>query len=195
MTPNSLFPAFCRLDYHSVYGAHAHIIPTLEWFPTSITGTLGSYAGHNGTPIDAEAMIQALVDVIVPFHKSTTVFDLATIFTMATPTAPAVPRGSAALGDIGTAAASIPDKATQFTLNMRTSLNGKMKLVMLDAPTGATNFDKQLPGSFSGTINALVAELELSSNAWAGRDGGQPGPAISMTLDLNDALRERYGMG
>jgi len=191
---NSLFPAFLRLDYHTLYGTHSQVIPTTEWFPTSITGTIGSYLGWDSVPIDAEVMMSNLVTVAKDLFKSTTVYDLATVFTMATPTSPAIPQASVAIGTAGVSTATVPDKATQFTFNFRTSLNGKMKFVCLDAPVGASNFDKQLPGSYSATLQAIIDEIMDDSNAWAGRDGGQPSASISVTLDLNDALRKRYRM-
>lgn len=194
MTPHSLSPAFVRLDYHSAYAPHVCILPTLEWFPTSITGTMGSYAGHNSTPIDAEDMINALVDALAAQHKSTTIFDLATVYTQANPTGQAIPRASAALTQVGSNAAAGPDKATQMTLNGRTTNFNPFKLVLLDVPMGTSNFNKITPGNFTAAISGIFTEYALSSNAWCGRDDGQPSFPISATLTLNERLRKEYRM-
>lgn len=194
MTPHSLSPGFIRIDYHSAYGPHVHILPTLQWFVTSITGTMGSYAAHNGTPIDAEDMINAFVDKLAAQHKSSTVFDLATVYTQANPTGQAIPRASAALTQVGSNAALGPDKATQMTLNGRTTGYNPFKLVLLDVPMGTSNFNKIMPGNFSSQIQGIFDEYGLSSNAWSGRDDQQPSYPISVTLTMNEALRKAYRM-
>jgi hypothetical protein len=192
MAPNSLYPSFVRIDYHSLYAAHVMLLPTLQWFPTSITGTMGSYAAHNTTPIDAEVMINALVDLMKPFFLASSVFDLATAYTMAAPTGAALPRATAPLTQVGTSASTQPDKATQQTISLRSLNGGKMKIVMLDAPVNS-NFNKVRPSGFPGSVNAFIAELQASSNAWTARDGGQPGSPISVCYTLNEKLRREYG--
>lgn len=155
---------------------------------------MGSYAGHNSTPIDAEVMINAFVDVLKAQHKSTTVFDLATVYTQANPTGQAIPRASAALTQVGTNVAAGPDKATQMTLNGRTTNFNPFKLVLLDVPMGTSNFNKITPGSFTTPIANIFLEYALTANAWCGRDDGQPSFPISATLTLNERLRKEYRM-
>ena len=104
MAPNSLSPASVVIDYHSAYAPHKMTIPTKDWFPTSITGTLGSYQAWDLTTIDAEVMITALCNVIKPFLKTNAAIDAATIYTQASALAPNIPRAGKAIAIAGTAA-------------------------------------------------------------------------------------------
>jgi hypothetical protein len=194
VAPNSLYPAFVRLDYHSIWGAHVAIIPTRQWFPTSITGVLGSFENWASVPIDAEVMINELVDVLVPFHLTTTIFDTATVYTMASPTAPAIPQNAAALGQVGTTTNTSHAKATQNCFVFRSTTNGKLKIYLLDAPTIGGAFAKVLPGAWNSVMLDLFTTLALPNNAWAARDGGKPNNAMSCTSTLNEKLRKEYGM-
>lgn len=189
---NSLSPAFVRIDYRSTWATHIALLGTSAWFPTSITGTLGSYLSHDGDPLDAEVMINAFVDKLAAQHKATTNFDLATVYTQAAPVGQAIPRASASLTQVGSNAAGGPDKATQLTLNGRTTLFGHFKLVLLDVPVGTSNFDKQFPSTFPSTISDIFTEYALTDNAWLARDGGQPSFPISATITLNERLRKEY---
>ena len=193
MAPNSLSPASVVIDYHSAFGAHRQTIPTLEWFPTNITGALGSYAPWTGSPIDAEVMVNALVNAIKPFHLPTTQFDQATVYTQATATSPNIPQRSVALTQVGTSAAGGPHKATSATFNFKTLANGNFKLVLLDAPVGL-EFDPVFPADFVATVIALEAEVQNTGNAWSGRDDNRPSTLRKVTYDLNDRLQKLYHM-
>lgn len=192
---NSLYPSFVIIDYHSAYAPHKMTIPTTQWFAASLGGSIGSYIDHDGDPVDAEAMINDLVDLMAVFFLSTTHFDLATVYTMAAPTGAAIPRGSVALTQVGSSSATGLAKAIQTTINMRTSgLKGGAKLVFLDAPLGSAGFDKLLPSGFSSALNALVAKFTDRTAAWICRNGAIVDAAISVTFDLNDKLRKEYRM-
>lgn len=192
---NSLYPSFVIIDYHSAYAPHKMTIPTTQWFPTPLGGALGSYVDHDGDPVDGEAMIDDLVDLMAVFFLSTTHFDLATAYTMAAPTGIAVPRGSVALTQVGSSAATGLAKAIQTTINMRTDgFKGGAKLVFLDAPLGSSGFEKLLPSGFSSALNDLVAKFSDRSAAWICRNGQIVSTAISVTFDLNDKLRKEYRM-
>ena len=194
MAPNSLSPASVKINYHTVYGAHSMTIPTLEWFATSITGNLGSYVGHTGSPLDAEVMVNALVDTLKVFMKPSTSFDLATVYTQATPTSDNIPRASVALTQVGTSAATTEEQAVSFTFNFKTTCNGDAKIVLLDAPIGSNWFRKQLPAAFSASVLAVESAFCLSASAWSGRDDCQPTVLRSVTFDLNDKLQKQYKM-
>lgn len=195
MAPNSLYPAYVQLDYHSIHAPHKAILPTSAWFPTSITGALGSYAGWNSTPVDAEAMVNALVNVLKVYHLSSTIFDLATVFTIANELAPiAIPRASVALGTAGTSASSALSKAVQNVFTFRTEEAHILKLYLLDAPVIAGNFDRNARGTWTANEIAVEAEIKADGNAWAGRDGAQISSGIAITKTLNEKLRREYRM-
>jgi len=192
MTEHSNFPAFVRLDYHSVYAPHVQLLHVREWLPTSITGSMGSFVAWDSTPIDAEAMIDSMVALLAHQFKSTTHYDLATIYTMADLDGQAIPRASKVLTAVGDNAVGGPDKATQATLNMRSSDNNPAKLVFLDCPVGTSNFDKQPPSSFSSVIQDIYDEISADSNAWSAKDDTQIASPISLTITLNERLRREY---
>jgi len=191
MAPNSLSPASVVIDYHSAYAPHKMTIPTKEWFPTSITGTLGSYLAWNGSPIDAEVMITALIDKLKVFMKTNAAFDNITIYTQATSTSANIPRVGLAVAVAGTATTG-DEAAVSGTWNLKTTLNGDMKLVLLDTPIPATWFNRILPSGFSSGQQDVAIELGSSSNAWSGRDDSQAVTVRSITYDLNDKLQRMY---
>ena len=195
MAPNSLSPAYVRLDYSSAYGSHVQLIPTRDWVPTSITGTMGSYVAWDTVPIDAEVMIDALVAVLADLHLPTTSFNLASIYTQATPTSPAFPQAAKTLAVVGTAGSVGPAKAIQSTLNMRTSGGHPFKLVWLDASALNLQMDKIAPFAMPPAVLAVVTEVSALSNAWSSRDDNRPNTVLSWTMTESNALRRRYRKG
>jgi len=194
MTEYGLDPASIRFDYHSAFGPHTMIVKTLPWLPSSITGSMGSYVSWSGAPVDAEAMIDDLVDKMKVFLNPTSSFDLVTIYTKATPTALSVVEAIKALAVVGTSAAGGVSKAVQATFNFKTTIAGNTKLVFLDYPHGTGDFDKQTFTSFSAGAIALFTELALVTNAWAGRDNHRINTFVSVTNTLNEKLRKSYKM-
>lgn len=191
MAPNSLSPASVVIDYHSAYGPHKMTIPTKEWFPTSITGTLGSYTAWNTNPVDAETMIRALIDKLKVFLKTNGAFDNITVYTQATPTSANIPRAGLAIAVAGTAATG-QEAAISGTWNFKTTANGGAKITMLDTPLPATGFARILPAGFSPGQIDVATEFGQSANAWSGRDDHQALNIRSITYDLNDKLQKMY---
>lgn len=196
MTEYGLEPAFVKLDYVSPYAPHSMLLPTRAWLPTSITGNMGSYVAWNDDPIDAEEMIDALVAKLKVFHKPTTSFSLATIFTKPLETDPALPVAIKALAVVGTSAAVGASKAIQQTWNFRTAGTHPAKLTFLDAPMGDNvEFDRVTLLGFNADALSLVNEFCDVANAWSGRDNTRVANAIGITFTVNEALRKQYHMG
>lgn len=191
MAPNSLSPASVVIDYHSAYAPHKMTIPTKAWFPTSITGTLGSYQAWNGNTIDAEVMITGLIDLLKIFMKTNAAFDNITIYTMATATSPNIPRASKAIATAGTAATG-NEAAVSRTWIFKTTANGNARIELLDTPIPATWFNRILPASFSTGEQDVAVEMGNSNSAWSGRDDNQIQTVRAITLDLNDKLQKMY---
>lgn len=192
MAPNSLSPASVVIDYHGPFSAHKMTIPTREWFPTSITGDLGSYQAWDTTTVDAEEMITDLLTQLKKFLHGDAAFDAITIYTQATATSPNIPRVTKAIAIAGTAIDTAQTAAVSATWNFKTTLNGNMKLILLDTPIRDTWFYKINAAAFS-TDQALVAnEIVLASHAWSGRDDGEPLTCRNITYDLNDKLQRQY---
>ena|SRR5436190_13186916 len=195
MAPNSLAPGFIRLDYTSLYAPHIMIIPTKEWASANISGVMGNFPNWNSGNVDAEAMIDELVPLLAALHTPDTTFSLATIFTKASPTAPAFPVRTKALTAVGTSAATGISKAIQITLNMKTTAFGNAKLVFLDAPIGAGQLDKVLAADFPAPVDTIAAAFTDIDNAWSGRDDNRPSVAVNLTYPENNKLRREYRMG
>lgn len=195
MAVHSLVPAWVRLDYHSLYGSHVALMGTRDWIPTSITGGMGSYSPWTGSPIDAEAMIDAMIDVLKDLHLATTAFDLATIYTQASVGAPIFPRATKVLAVVGAHGAIGPAQAIQSNLNARSALGAPCKLTLLDA--SALNMQMFIikPVAFTAEVNALVTEWTAPGNAWSARDDSKPSTALSWTMTENNELRKRYRKG
>lgn len=191
MAPNSLSPASVVIDYHSAYAPHKMTLPTTEWFPTPVSGDLGSYLGWNSVPVDAEAMIMALIDKLKVFLKTNAAFDNITIYTQATATSPNIPRLSKAISVAGTAATG-DEAAVSRTWNFKTTENGSGKVELLDTPIPATWFNRIHAADFNSGEQDVVDVIEASGNAFSGRDDNQFQTCRSITLDLNDKLQRMY---
>lgn len=192
MAENGLYPGYVLLASHSAYGKHNNILPTSEWSPTAITGNLGSWQGWNSVPIDGEAMVTNLVNALAAAFLSTYVFDTATVYTIATPGGPAIPRKSIALAIPGTSTLTGPAKATMQTWIFRDASYNLSKLVFLDSPVPAT-FEPTTNFS-GGTVAAIVAEWTGAGNAWSSRAGLRPELPQKITYTMNEKLRREYGM-
>lgn len=192
MTPNTLSPASVVISLHSAYGAHRMTLPTLAWSPVNLGGTLGSYVAWDSSGIDAEAMINALVDKLKVFYTATVAFDEATIYTMDTSTSPNIPRRSAALTQVGTSASVGYSAAISTTFNFKTSINGNARIVLLDSPLGSGGFAPILPADFDAPVTNVFDEYSGDGNAWSGRDNNQITELRKVSFDLNDKLQKLY---
>ena len=194
MTEYGLQPSFVQLQYSTPFGTHSQTLPTVQWLPSSITGNMGSYVAWNSVPVDAEAMIDAMVAVLKAEIKADCSYDLATIFNYDSGINKFLPVAVKALAVAGTATGGSPRKACSQTINMR-SLGGQpVKIVILDHPMNGGEFDKVSFLDFDAAALAIVAEYSDDANGWSARDNTRPAAAISATFDLNDALRRQYRM-
>jgi len=188
MAINSLYPAFVQIQYHSAYAPHVMTLPTTQWTPDLDYGT---FACWDGSDKAADDMVEELVLLMVPFFKSTVQFDYWTVYTMADPTAPAIPRKGAAIGEPGTSAGTGWDKATQATWSFKTEDGGLSKVVMLDLETGGA-FGKITPAGLTGDAAAFVAKWTADTEGWSGRDNSKPDFFLQISYTLNEKLRREY---
>lgn len=193
MAPNSLYPAYCQISYHSDFGTHGMTLPTSEWSPVPLSGDLGSFVGWNGTPIDGEVMVAALFNKIKVAFSANVTFDTATMYTLDTPTSPARPRKATALAITGTNATTNWYKAVQHNWMFRDSEYAQSKLTFLDCPIGS-GWDPTSDISGSAALTDIVAQWTGLGNAWSSRNGLRPSDFIKITYTLNDKLRKEYGM-
>jgi hypothetical protein len=194
MTEYDLYPSFIQIDYTTVFGAHVHIIPTRAWNNVSLTGSMGSFTDWLGATRDAEDMIDDLVTAMKGIHKDDTTINLATIFNKASVDAPSIPVATKAIGVAGTSTLTTHAKAISAQLNFRTDNFHPMKLVFLDVPHPATDFNKETYASTPSYVKDIADQIRADQNAWAGRDNEQPSVLISVTWNINQALRKQYHM-
>lgn len=194
MTPFSLYPAFVRIFYRTAYAPHTMTLPVLDWNPPSGGHPSGTFLAHDTSQADAESMIDNLVDQLRAVWLPTTSIDEAIIYTMDAPVAPAIPQVSYPITAVGANTNTGWNKATQVTFTLRTDLFHKMKLVMLDIPSDNDFAKYTNEGDLSSEYTDILAVLRADANSWCGRDRGQPTTFVSMIIDLNDGLRDRYGL-
>lgn len=190
---NSIAPSFVQIRYQSAYGLHTATVPTREYTPGITPDILGTFPRwSDDAPVDADDMIQFLVDALADgFHTTATIID-ATIFNQPDPDLPATPTGFLLLGEVGTNASTAWRKANQMTLTFRTTLYGTAKLVTLDTPH--SSYDRFVAGDAAAWVAALAGVFMNTAYAWSGRDGGRPAQWLQGTVTLNERLRRAYKM-
>lgn len=194
MTEYGLQPSYIRLDYHSAYGPHSQTLPTKQWLPTSITGAMGSYVDWTGTPIDAEDMIDDFVALEKTLLPPSSSFDGATIFNYDSGIAKFLPVAYKSLAVAGSSGTGSPNKAVSMTLNLRTLGGQPAKLVYLDVVHTGAEFNKETFLTWTTPMVNVFTEYISTAKAWSGRDNTRVDGAVSLTWDLNDALRKQYRM-
>lgn len=190
--PNSLSPAFFRLEYHSAYGPHVQTVPTLEWLDVASTAAFGKFTNWSAGDVDALAMIEDFVDAMLPFYPDDVVYDRFTIYTQATPEDDPLPQTTSTFtGKVGTDDGGSWSKAVQRSLQMRTTNFGIAKYTFLDAASG-NNFDRiETAGA---DILAFINVVNADTNGFSGQDNGQPSAYLGVTTTLNERLRKSYRM-
>jgi hypothetical protein len=190
MAPNSLFPGFVKVEYSSVYAPHIMILPTRAYDKDN--GTFPSWL--DDTPLAVDDMVSDFVELFLPFFAAGVTFNNFTVYTMEDEDATPIPAYSA-LFTAGAGTAMTPgwDKATQWTVTLRTVNNNISKLVMLDAGS-FDNFDviKTLAGQ--ADLEALTDMWSDENQAWSGRGNSRPSTFLQASKTLNDKLRRAYHM-
>jgi len=187
--PASVAPAFVKTNYHSIYGIHAAVVPTLAWMDTP--GDAGSFETHGGGIVDAQDMIENLYTALAGILPDTAVFDNFIIYTQPDPDELPTPAAQGNLAIPGLDSTPGWAQATQVTMSFRTSNFGVMKIVTLDAATN-NDFSKTSTLPISGVLFTVFGLLTVDTNGWAGRDNGQVQGFISQTITLNEKLRRAY---
>src|SRR3972149_4330643 len=192
--PESIAPAFVKIEYASAYGPHVQIIPTRAYTPPDATYEAGHFLDWaNEDPVEADAMIHSLLLAEAGWLPTTTSFQRFTIFTQASPSAPPLPQYTQTDVVAGTDATPGWTQAVQTTITLRTEGFKLAKVVLLDTVTEDLFGRYSTPGGIA-RIDNIVAELVLPTWAWSGRDGTRPNIMISTCFTLNEKLRRAYHM-
>ena len=188
--PNSLYPGFIKVEYHSAYAPHVMILPTAEATitPDPIDSTIKAW---DATDKLWTAMIDELLATFEDLYPTSVVFDLATLYTMASAEAVPWPRSTYSLSAVGSEAAPGWTQAVQLSIMFRTGGFGLSKLALLDCAS-FNSFAKVSSLTGQPALTAIFDEWTSSSSAWAGRDGTKPVNFIAATKTLNEKLRRAY---
>jgi hypothetical protein len=193
MAPNALGPWYTVIAYHSAYGAHKLTHSINDWSPGGVNG-FGQIIGHDDTTMnDAQDMVEDLCNGLADFLLATSGFDSATIYSKPDVDAPSVPVAIIPLTIVGTAVATTQAKATMSTWSFRTTLFGRSKLVLLDAPV-ASGFTPTNAADWGASDLAILGALSDLTKGWCGRDGAAIQSGIRKTYTMSDVLRRAYGM-
>jgi hypothetical protein len=180
--------------YRTRFAAHSMTVPLLAWNPPSSGHIQGTLLNHNGAQIDAKDFLDEWAVITRPFWPATTTLGEAIIYTMDAAVAPAIPRAGHDLAVVGTNTNTGWDEAVQLTITERTSLFHKVKYVFLDTPSD-NDFQKYTSQvGLSSVFTDFIAYTQDPDKPVCGRDRGQPNLFVSLIHDLNDALRESYGL-
>jgi len=190
---NTLYPAYVRLDYTTVFGQHSMNIPVNEVTPGATFGDNTVESWEAGA-INLSTMINGLIDLLKPFYTEDDSFDLKTLFTLATPASDPVWRNQVSLvASVGTGTDIGWQKAVQTTVSIRSTEGGVFRVQMMDSGS----FDEWNKLTNLSTIPAVEDIVEYVSdpeNGFRARDGGRPAAFIEMSKTLNEQLRKSYKM-
>lgn len=191
MALDGLYPSFVRIRYTSVYGPHTQTIPTRQW--TGDAGSPGTYLAWDGaTVVNADEMVEALITAMLPNVLPSTSYNSYEIFDVPVIDEPPVWKFAKYVsGQVGTLVNTGTDRAVQYTMTFKCTDGNLLKHVTLDTPVGNT-FGNVI--GLSARDADIAAELTNTTNAWQGRQGGQPIAFSNITISLNKRLRREYHM-
>lgn len=194
MAENSLSPAFVKIEYTSVYGAHVMTVPSVP-VEAGVYAPTGYAFDLRGAAVSVEVSDAVIdfVNVIKAFFPATVTFTAATVYAQATPEASPTPVASFTLGIAGTSGAAGWSQAAQATLTFRADDFTLFKLVFLDFSSGNTWSRNTVVGV--GSPLEAVRNYVTAEATWvASRGGGRPVVFLQESRTLNEALRKRYGL-
>lgn len=193
MTPNLLGPYYGIWSYVSADGPHKLTHSLNEWSPGG-SGGYGQFIGHDDvTMTDAIDIAEELATLLAEFQLATSSWNQMQVIYKPDLDTPAVPVSIIPLSIVGSSAATTQAKATMSTWSFRTTLFGKAKMVLLDAPVG-TGFAPTPFSAWGAEDLALHGALSDLTKPYCGRDGAAIGTAIRKTYTMSDVLERRYGM-
>jgi hypothetical protein len=194
MAPGSLAPAFVQIGYSSAHGEHVMTRPTRAWSPPAGSSTAGFFDDWVGGQIDANVMIEALVDLMADLMATTSSFDYFIIYTQADADSEPIIAHIGTLTAPGTVTASAQDKGTQAHYALLDTGGAKCGITLMDMPLEYGFERKNFIGSLATPESLMIAEFTADTNGWSSRKDGRPVVFKRATYDMNDALRKRYRM-
>jgi len=187
---DGLYPSYVKIYYTSAYAPHTMTLPTRQW--TGAAGTPGEYEAWDASSIAGDTMIEALITAMLPNNLATTAFNSYEIFDVPVMGEPAVWKyGKYVSGQVGTLVNTGSARSNQYTMTFKCTDGNLLKVVNLDTPVG--NSWGNVIG-LSARDEDISIEILAATNAWQGRQGGQPIAFSNITISQNKRLRRKYDM-
>lgn len=189
----TLAGSFVRIFYHSLRGSHVMTKQTRQWVGEAWDVSGGQFPRwSDDSLIDAPAMIDAFIDIMLPLYTSDVVFDSWILYNQGSGLSdPAIPVFAKLLtGKVGELSDTLNHLAWMKTFSFLTEDSHTSKIVLLDVPTTG---EIGKTGTPTGDEVPLVALHMSTAAAWAGRDDQRPVAFRSVNNSVNKALERKYG--
>jgi len=195
MAQNSLAPGYVIFHYAVTFGTqirpHKMTLPVLP-ATTYVAGEMPEFSQNDGDPVNMQAAVDGLADVIDGFFSPATAFLLAEYWQKPTESDdPLFIRSVVPDPAVGTGATA--QSAGQATLSFRSEYGGIYKFTMMESEVAVTTVDLYpFPAGDAETLRLyLTGDL-----GWVrARDGGALISAIKLVGKTNDVLRRKYVLG
>lgn len=193
MTEFDLGPAFIRIDYSSLWGAHTMTIPSVPVTGATDPAPFFTLRGLEA-PVNVNTAVADFVNILKGLFLASTTFKNATLFTKAGVGDPAVPTHIIPLNIAGTnGGTTLMNEATQATYTFRAEDFNLFKLVLLDTPIIADVRPVVTWGAGSPQQNLI--DYVVADASWiASRSGAAPKVFLKTAFTLNEKLRRSYKM-
>jgi hypothetical protein len=151
----------------------------------------GGFESWSGAVVEADDMVNYLVSAMSLLMPNGVHYDNAVIYTVATPSSPAIPKVVVPLAQVGGISSPGWTRAVQRTMTFFDSEFNTAKLVLLDADS-ADLFTEVIPAGMSANELSLAAAYCSSSWAWQSRAGFRPVVPRTLSTTINVKLRDSY---
>lgn len=186
MAQNSLYPGFVRISYKGKGHPHKQVIPCT---PALQAGTWFVETVDDGTFLQWDTAVNALIALEKVFLNTSDGFDGAELWTLATPTSAPVFRTNVTLAVAGTSASAAVANS-QMVFSFRTGLGGRLKVFLMETVNGA---DIVVRPPYAAGANKNLSDYIIAGASWLrGRDGGHIVSPAGLVTKTNDALRKKY---
>lgn len=181
-----------RLDSHSKYALHRAHLPTRDWSPTGGTHGFGSFLAWDSSTADAQDMVEALVDAMLPHFRDHVIFDQWAVWQWDAGAGTWFPRAANALtGKIGTDSTTAWDEAVEAIFTFYDTDFNTAKLIQLDYDS-RNNFARRSAATADADEQTLAGTLMADNWAWSSRAQKQLHALRSISLGINDELKKQY---
>jgi hypothetical protein len=182
-------PTEIKLYYHTPYSSHLQNLKLREWTNGSDMGTVLRWS--DDAPVSVKTMLDALIALEKVLFSADSAFDIAFLYTFASPDQPGVLRRVYAPAVVGVTAVSGWNEAVQLNLNGKDTEGNPVRLSLLDVDVG-NDFSKRYLADIDAAVTDIWAAFALDTNGWQSQAGHKPDALVSQTANINERLRRQY---